>query len=124
MTTGQYALIRNGNVMFTGNEAFIAPQRLQGDLVWPYEGPTSAVAHVNFIDEENQKVRAINETTARAPAEIRAFRNTKRAVSYPYVADQVAAILKQLELMTARSKRHPEFQAVLDQVAEVKTRIE
>lgn len=121
--TDQFALIRNGNVMFTGNEQFIAIHRLPGDTVWPYEGPKTNTAHVNFIDDAEQKVRAINEVTAQTPDEVKAFRNTKRAVSFPYVADQVGAILKQLEQMTQAKNRHPEFQAVLDAVAEVKQRV-
>lgn len=121
--TAKFALIRNGNVRYTGNEAFIAIYRLPGDTVWPYEGPETQTAHVDFIDEKAQKVRAINEVTAQSPEELKAFRNTKRAVSFPYVADQVAAIVKQLELMTQAKNRHPEFQAVIDAVADVKSRI-
>jgi hypothetical protein len=119
----QFAIVRNGNVMFKGNEAYIAIYRLPGDMVWPYEPPKTNTAHVDYVDVKKERVRAINPVTARTKAEQLAWRNTTRAVSFPYLSDQIAAILKQLDLMTKDSERHPEFQAILDAVAEVKTRL-
>jgi hypothetical protein len=43
-----------------------------------------------------------------------------RRERYPDLAEQVGAIVKQLEMMTAGADRHPEFAAVVARVREVK----
>jgi hypothetical protein len=118
-----YAHVRGGYVLATGPSDFIRPRMAEGDEIMPYIAPTEPGSTINFIDRSLGEVRALSREAATTEEERAAWRTIDRAIAYPLMSDQIGAILKQLELMTAAGERHPEFQAILDSVAEVKTRL-
>lgn len=118
-----FAQVRGDYALFIGPEKLVRERATDGDEVFPFVRPETADLNINFVDRAAGKVRAITRAEAVTDEEKAAWRQIERATAYPYLSDQVGAILKQLEMTTNPDARHPEFQAVLDAITQVKLRI-